>query len=237
MQKCLHKRLRHSITMGQPMDTLAEQYIELPLAIACNDGTPVKGQKINATKTLQSRYGSLMPQIFHNSFPPGWTPECCILEGMFMINTSPLGNHNTFSDYGKFLIHRFISPQYLRGSTEVHVIFDNYERFTQTPKHFEQRRRDQLVKVSLGHTCDIFTNQSLIPPHWRENVINCRKCKIQFLATFCLQKVPPHLSTNTTFVVAGGFEGGKAWQVWGNQKPQPNPALDCDAEESDTRIW
>lgn len=196
MQKCLHKRLRHSIMMGQPMDTLVEQYIEVPLAIACNDGTPVRGQKSNV---IQSRYGSVVPKVLHNSLPSGWIPECCILEGMFMINTCPLGSHKTFGEYGHFLIKRYIFPQYSRGTTEVHVIFDDYGILTQTPKHFEQKRRDTLAKVPLGHTCDTFSPQTSIPPHWRENVLNCRNCKvnlIQFLAGFFLQNISPHLSTN-----------------------------------------
>ena len=45
VQKCLHKRLRWSKQTGLPMETLGEQYIELPLAIATNDGFPLKGQK------------------------------------------------------------------------------------------------------------------------------------------------------------------------------------------------
>ena len=74
------------------------------------------------TTIFEKRYEKAIPQVVLNAFPSGWIPECCILEGMFMLNTSPIGTHN---DYGDFLFARFIIPQWLRGSKEVHVIFDN----------------------------------------------------------------------------------------------------------------
>ena len=40
--------------------------------------------------------------------------------------------------------------------------------------------------------------------------------------------------------MAGGFQGeiqDTAWYVTGNNKPEPEPAYTCSAEESDTRIW
>ena len=42
-----------------------------------------------------------------------------------MLNTSLIGTHKTFADYGALQFDRFIVPQWIRGSTEVHVIFDN----------------------------------------------------------------------------------------------------------------
>lgn len=232
MKKYLHKRLRYSITTGQPMGTLAQQYIELPLAIACNDGTPVRGQKSNSTKALQSRYQSAVPQVFKTGLH-NWTPDCCILEGMFMINTNSLGSHKTFGDYGQFLIQIHLLS---RGTTEVHVIFYQYGAHLITPKQFEQRRRDKQAKISIGHTCDEIKTQTKIPPHWRENVINCRNFKynlIQFLAVFFLQRIQPYLAPNKALVVAGAFDGDEAWQVCGQGPSQPNPTLKSNAEETD----
>ena len=48
--KCLHKKLKWSKQMGKPIDIVAEQYIQLPLAIADADGSPLKGQKSYTTK-------------------------------------------------------------------------------------------------------------------------------------------------------------------------------------------
>ena len=197
VQKCLHKRLRWSKQTGLPMETLGEQYIELPLAIATNDGFPVKGQKSYATKAIKNRYKASIPPVTSSTLPHEWTPECCILEGMCIINTVPLGSHKTLNDYSRFLIERYIVPQYSRGCHEVHVLFDNPGRLEATPKHFEQTRRDKQAKVSAGHTCDIFTGQYQLPTNWRENVINCRTCKrnlVYFLTKYFLQNISRYLN-------------------------------------------
>ena len=57
----------------------------------------------------------------------------------------------------RFLIERYIVPQYSRGCREVHILFDNPGRLEATPKYFEQTRWDKQAKVSAGHTCDIST--------------------------------------------------------------------------------
>ena len=49
------------------MDSIAEQYIPLPLALASNDGSPLKGQKSNTTKALKGRYKDATPKVFTNS--------------------------------------------------------------------------------------------------------------------------------------------------------------------------
>ena len=129
------------------METTAEQYIPIPLALANSDGNPLKGQKSYTTKALQTRYKDSTPPVFLNNLPTGWIPECCILEGMFMLNTTPLGSHRTLADYARFLITRFIVPQFTRGSREVYVIFDNPGRLQEIPKQFERRRRDHSATV------------------------------------------------------------------------------------------
>lgn len=100
VQTCMHKKLLWSKISKQPVSSVADQYIPLPLAISDNTGQPQKGQKSYTTTTLETRYKSSNPTVFFNSFPPGWTPQCCILEGMFMINTHPTGSHKNFTAYG-----------------------------------------------------------------------------------------------------------------------------------------
>ena len=100
VQKCLHKKLKWSKQTGVPVDSIAEHYIPLPLALASNDGSPLKGQKSNTTKALKGRYKDATPPVFTNSLLSDWIPELVILEGMFMLNTTPLGSHRTFADYG-----------------------------------------------------------------------------------------------------------------------------------------
>ena len=70
------------------------------------------------TMLLCSRYNS----IIKSDYPPSWTPEIAILDGMFIINIKPFGK--TFEDYTKFLLRRFVQPFYTQGANEVHVIFD-----------------------------------------------------------------------------------------------------------------
>ena len=58
-------------------------------------------------------------------FPGGWVPDSVVLEGMFLINTSPLVKHCTMKDYAQFLVRRFAVPHFARGSKEVHIVFDS----------------------------------------------------------------------------------------------------------------
>ena len=60
-----------------------------------------------------------------SDIPVGWQPECVLLEGMFLINTKPLGMHKCLADYANFLLARHVATQFSRGAVEVHIIFDN----------------------------------------------------------------------------------------------------------------
>ena len=85
--------------------------------------------------------------VFLPSLP--WRPECCMLEGMFIINTTPLGSHKLMSDYAKFLITRFVMTQFKRGCHEVHIIFDNPGRLTNTPKYFKHKGETSQLPYRL----------------------------------------------------------------------------------------
>ena len=103
VQKFLHKKLKWSKQTGKPVEKIAEQYVPIPLALADSNDMPIKGQKSNATKAQKSRYKDAKPKMFSNSLPEGWVAGCVIVEGMIMVNTTPLGNHRTFADYANFL--------------------------------------------------------------------------------------------------------------------------------------
>jgi hypothetical protein len=133
----MKKKIQFSKKTGRPIDTLEDQLIEMPLAICSHDGFPLKGQKSNTSKHLENRYQRAVPQVFLSEIP--WTPQCVILEGMFIINTSPLKIHKTISDYCHFLQQRFIHSHFKKGCTEVHVIFDNPGQLPNTPKFFVMR--------------------------------------------------------------------------------------------------
>ena len=80
------KKMWFSQQTGMPIQQPGEQLIELPLALCGNLGNPIKGQKSYTTQFLQCRYKETSPCVFLTNLP--WSPQCCILEGMFLINYS-----------------------------------------------------------------------------------------------------------------------------------------------------
>lgn len=243
VQKCLHKKIKWSKQTGRPIDKIAEQFVPIPLALADSNGIPLKGQKSNTTKALKARYKDATPNIFLNELPRGWIPQCVMLEGMFMLNTTPLASHRTFADYANFLIQRYITPHFTRGSIEVHLLFDNPGRHAYTPKSFERRRRDISANVGVNHVCDEFHTSYPIPKKWRESIINCHNCKrnlVYFLSKYILKAMPKHIQPGKVLYLAGCFEGNiedTAWCITKTNTPQPEPLYTCNAEETDTRVW
>lgn len=237
----MKKKIQFSKKTGKPIETTGEQLVEYPLAIADNIGQPLKGQKSYTTRSLETRYKAANPQVFVNSLP--WVPQCSVLEGMFLINTVPLGTHKTLADYARFLMSRYIMTQFNKGSHEVHVIFDNPGRLPNTPKSFEQARRDKTAKVVDNHHCDEMISTTTLPKRWRENLIHCRTCKralVKFLTQYFQTNICMFLQPNQTLYVAGAFEdqiSDTAWYVSKNSQPQPDPKYTCNAEEADTRVW
>ena len=238
----MKKKIQFSRKTGKPVDTLEEQLIELPLALCDHEGTPLKGQKSNTTKYLETRYKHSQPPVFLTELP--WKPEAVIIEGMFIINTTPLNSHKTLADYCKFLIQRFISPQFHKGCTEVHIIFDNPGQLNHTPKYFEQRQRDTRVGLSDTHYCDELSNTTPITTDkWRINFLNCRICKrnlVKLVGNYILSNISTHLQTNQSLYVAGCFDdtiSQTTWSVTANDIREPNPSYTSNAEETDTRIW
>ena len=112
-----------------------EQYIELPWALCDINGFLIKGQKSVATKLYQAGYQE-SDLTFHN-IPDNWVPETVILARMFIINTKPLHSQQIMAPYGGFIMRRFILPYFHKGSSEVHLLFDNPGNLVENPKVFE----------------------------------------------------------------------------------------------------
>ena len=178
--------------------------IELPLALCDNTRNPNKDQKSHTTHFLQSWYKDAASPV---SLP--WRPQCCIMEGLFTINTSPLGSQKVMADYAKFLFTRFIDMQFKKGCDKAHVMFDNPGRLVNTPKYFEHKRRDQAAIVTTNHCCDIITSITKVPSKWRKNLLHCRECKrslVKYLIHFFLNHMHKSLQQTQTLYVAGGHE-------------------------------
>ena len=238
----MKNKMQFSKRTGRPIDKPGEQLIELPLAISDNDGNPIKGQKSYTTKALEARYKATSPPVFTTSLP--WKPQCSIVEGMFLINTTPLRSHRTLSDYAGFLMRRYLLTEFNKGSEEVHIIFDNYGRLQNTPKYFEHARRDAACKITTNHCCDNLQATTVLPKgNWQQNLLNCRVCKrnlVKFLGKFLLDNIQAHLQPQQSLYVAGSFDGAivdTAWFVRGGSTAQPDPSFTCNAEETDTRLW
>ena len=121
------------------------QYPEIPREICDPHGTPHKGQKSYTTKWLEKRYMG----VVSNQLPGSWTPEVVVIDGMFMINTSPLSTHTNMKEYSTFLLRRFVLCYLIHRVHSVHIVFDNPGRQPSSPKTIEQKRRDNLANLHL----------------------------------------------------------------------------------------
>ena len=221
------------------------QCIELPRAIATIDGKLIKGAKANSTKVYEKRYYEhATPPIVSTTLKAGWSPDAVITDGMFLINITPWSSHKTLGDYSNFLLKQHILPHFRNESTtEIHLLFDNPNSQQNSPKYFERLHRDEQNQIPDDHSCGGFCADMMIPPKWRHDVINCRKCKRQlvyFLSEYFLQKIRYRLKPTQKFVTAGGLQGHlaeKAMFVTNRIQPTVVDRLTSNAEESDTQIW
>ena len=172
------------------------------------------------TKVLINRYQKSPKPIVLSEYPQDWQPQCCLEEGNFLINTLPLGSHNTYGDYARFLLQRHIL-------SHLPLLFDNPGQLKKTPKHFEHVRRDRSATLVAGHVCDNIAVTVELPTKWKRTLV----C---FLAKFMLNNIQPHLEPHQKFYAAGAFEeplSQTSWFTHGRNTPQP------DREETDTRLW
>ncbi len=125
------------------------------------------------------------------------------------------------------------------------MIFDNPGRLQNTPKYFEQRRRDSLSALDATYVCmDMTTDSPITPKKWRQNILGCRVCKrnlVLFLGQYFLHNSSTFLRANQVLYIAGAFAGeisDTAWYITGGRgQPEPDPKYACNAEEADTRLW
>lgn len=239
----MRNKMQHSKRTGRPIDRPGEQLLTLPMSLCDHEGNPLKGQKSYASRCLETRYKNATPPVFTTEFPASWTPDCCLMEGMLLLSTAPLGSHKTLADYAKFLMSRYLLTHFHSGSIEVHIIFDNPGRLSNTPKYFQQLH---MAQITVGHCCnDLSAGTRLEPSKWRKDFINCRVCKcnlIIFLGRYFLNNIGSNLQPDQTLYVAGAFKDNlvdTAWFVKGSNvnSAQPDPTFTSNAEGTDTRLW
>ena len=139
-----------------------------------------------------------------------------MLEGMFLINTSPLCTHQSMKDYSQFLLRRFVLPHLVNGSSEVHIVFDNPGRHPHSPKAFERQRRDDSCSPPVDHVHINYTDACPPPSNWREH-LSCRKCKrdlVLYLGSSLIQYSASIVRGQQRVILAGCFPGEAEDQAW-----------------------
>ena len=152
---------------GRDLETLLGPPSMTPRALMDNQGLPYKGTKSSTTAYLERRYTS--PPIVNNECPQGWIPHAVILEGMFLIQMSPLPTMSCMEEYVKLLLARFVKPHFIAGAIEVHVVFDVPGSQPESPKEIEQLKRDKNTQEATTntHNCIQFCSDLLVPEKWR----------------------------------------------------------------------
>ena len=64
-----------------------------------------------------------------------------------------------------------------KTAIEVHVLFDDPDSQQLSPKYFERLHQDEPNLVPSDHSCTEFSSDLIIPPKWREKVINRKSVK------------------------------------------------------------
>ncbi len=210
--KCLKSRLLLAQMHDDDM-ALQVQYLELPRALADESGIPNKGQKSNSTPFYSTRYGEQVVMCMYQ-FPVGWLPDAVIMDGMFMLNTTPLRIHSKMSEYTRFLLVRYAGWYIKAGVTEVHIVFDDPGRFELHPKDIERTRRDSASDLEHDHI--EFSDRMKVPSKWRD-ILSCRKCKRQlvvYIGESLLRLAPELLQGEQKVIVAGTNVGIPLVLVW-----------------------
>ena len=106
---------------------------------------------------LHQIFKSLYKEAFFSVLPDSKNENTCtavIIEGMFIINTSPLSTHKPFDDYEEFLFQRWATrSQFQLKASEIHILFDHPNRHGISPKYIEISRRDQNCQNIVPGTC------------------------------------------------------------------------------------
>jgi hypothetical protein len=234
---CLRKKIAFSKLTNQPISDL-EQFIQLPRALCDAEGIPEKGQKSWASSVFKKQY----PNIFYPQLPvtPPDVHTAYIIDGMFIINSSPLSVHTSFAAYAEFLFQKWIiRPHNLYKASEVHLVFDHPNRQGLSPKDIERTRRGKVVQES---DFDVITMDTPLPSNWRSfiSVRQHKRLLINFISVqFLLLANRFFPNGECLFITAGGFDDEFSDQARCafNNSTAEYIGTSGDHEEADTRVW
>ncbi len=232
------KTLSHSYHHNKPAENFG-QYLELPRAIATIDGLPYKGcGKSNIKKFYQSAYQTKQT-IFSGDMPQ--ERDTVILEGMFLINKSPMGFMNTFKDYGEYFLKNSVHRYLNKGFRQVHILFDDPWCKNVGPKDIERQRRDSNLEPSTTELQEITVETKLPNIKWEQFIKNRHNKALlcEFLSNFIIQNGSDYLNDAQSIIVAGAFKGEKqnCAMIVNCNECSVIDKFKCNHEETDSRIW
>ena len=164
--KCLHQRLACCNHTGQAYYPAYEQYQYILEQLLMQIDCQTKGWKLLGQTSWK---GVTLVKFTSGTglSPQGWTPYRVIIEGMLLINCSPLRTTSTITEYATFLLNRFASPHYLARARDVHPVFDTSSTAVSfNPKCYEHARKDQSHNTD-HHQHISFLPSTSIPHNWR----------------------------------------------------------------------
>ena len=238
MIKCIKRKMSWMNETGERFEPADEQYSVYPRAICDIDGNPHKGSKSTWTTRIESRYGNQLPVLF-NHLSAQFFPQVVLIDGMFIINTTPLRKNKTLFDYSLMLYNRFIDCHYKAGAVEVHLIFDKPLTGQFSPKVFEGQRRDDCRSGSTDVHVHITFNPNMpVPSQWREH-LECRTCKralVEAIGATYMEHALHRLSGSQSLVLAGCLREDRALVIKQGSM-QPDERYTSNAEEADMKLW
>uniref|UniRef100_A0A1X7U8W2 Uncharacterized protein n=1 Tax=Amphimedon queenslandica TaxID=400682 RepID=A0A1X7U8W2_AMPQE len=238
--KCLQRRLAWA-NSGLMDSQVYQQYSIYPRALCDDSGIPHKSAKCSWTTKLLTRYQNVMPKVAANDIPTEWTPQCVVIDAMFMIHAKPLRSTKTIEDYTKQLFNRFIKEYFSCGVNEIHVIFDKATDSHFNPKVYEQKRRDCSKSSSSHHQHLSFEFSKFLPTTTWQCILECRTCKehlIKGIGLTFYQISHLWITEQQILILAGCFDDDVAWVISSGAAsvPQPEPKYYSNAKEADQLI-
>lgn len=119
----------------------------LPRALIGKDGLPYKANKSKTTSYLERRYKDL--PVIRKSLP--WAPTTVILEGMFLIQTTPLPENENMRDYARMLFDNCVKKYLNTNVLEIHTVFETLGAYLKL-----QRKLNKIEEICLlTQSCQI----------------------------------------------------------------------------------
>ena len=140
---------------------------------------PHKGNKSMITTVLENRHKG---QVVFNTFPQGWMPDIVVLEGLFIIHTTPLPSdtlkHVELHHLSAAVICCSVfSAQQCRNSCSLYWFWEAEEPPQGHWVHWHPKSIQQ-------HDHLHFSDDSHVPRKWHKRVLACHCCEQNLMEYF-----------------------------------------------------